>query len=177
MLHSMETEVPGTAGEIPPDSANRRSWPTPLEWTVVVLLITSLSLLIALLARNTECRSGPADSAGAYIEEPAPQGPTVSLEVDFGNGSKRGFSGLSWAKGMTGGDLMHAASRLSPGLEYEVRGSGEMTLLTSLDGVANGEGNGRYWLYEVNGLPAQVSFAVQPVAAGDRVLWVFKRPE
>ena len=115
--------------------------------------------------------------ASTYAEEPVPQGPTVSLAIDFGNGAKRQFTGLEWYEQMTVGELMSTASRRSPGLDFEVRGSGEMTLLTSLDGVANGEGNGRYWLYEVNGLPAQVSFAVQPLGAGDRVLWVFKRPE
>jgi hypothetical protein len=115
--------------------------------------------------------------AVSYTEEPSPQGLTASLAIDFGNGAKREFTDMPWDERMTVGDLMRAASLRSPGLAYEVRGSGEMTLLTSLDGVANGEGNGRYWLYEVNGLPAQVSFAVQPLAAGDRVLWVFKRPE
>ena len=49
--------------------------------------------------------------------------------------------------------------------------------LISLDGVGNGTADGRFWLYEVNGKPGEVSFAIQPVAAGDRVLWVFKRPE
>ncbi len=115
--------------------------------------------------------------ARPYTESPPSQGPTASLAIDFGNGVKREFSAVSWKEGMTAGDLMKAASLLSPGLAYEVRGSGEMTLLTSLDGVANGAGDGRYWLYEINGRHAKVSFAVQPLVSGDRVLWVFKQPE
>lgn len=178
MLHSMETEVPGTAGQSRPAQANRRRWPTPLQWAVVILLIATLSLLIALMARSTDHgRPAAADLARSYAEEPAPQGPTTSLTIDFGNGAKHEFTGMPWEERMTVGDLMHAASLRSPGLNYKVQGSGEMTLLTSLDGVANGAGDGRYWLYEINGRHAKVSFAVQPLSAGDRVLWSFKKPE
>jgi hypothetical protein len=174
----METEVPGTASESQPKTAKRGVSPSPLRWAVVIVLIATLSLLIALVANSTDYgRRNPADSTRAYIEERAPQGPTVSLAIDFGNGSKREFTGIAWSQGMTAGELMHAASSISPGLKYEVRGTGEMTLLTSLDGVANGAGAGRYWLYEINGRPGDVSFAIKPLAPGDRVLWVFKRSE
>jgi hypothetical protein len=173
MLHSMETEVPGTASESQSETAKRGFWPFPIEWAVVLLLIVTLSLLIA---HNR--RTNPAgDVSRAYTEKAAPQGATVSLTIDFGNGAKREFTGVEWSPGMTAGDLMHAASLMSPGLKYEVRGTAKMTLLTSLDGVANGSGAGRYWLYEINGRPADVSFAVKPLEPGDRVLWVFKRPE
>ena len=169
----METEVPGTASESQPETAKRGFGLSPLQWTVVVLLIAAFSLLIALVSVSTDDgRRNPADT-----EKPAPQSPTVSLVIDFGNGAKREFIGIAWSQGMTAGELMHAASLISPGLKYEVRGTGDMTLLTSLDGVANGAGAGRYWLYEINGRPADVSFAVKPVEPGDRVLWVFKRSE
>jgi hypothetical protein len=78
---------------------------------------------------------------------------------------------------MTVADVLEAAASFRPGLKYTQQGSGELALLTSVDGVANGMPVGRFWLYEVNGRPGEVSFAVQRLNSGDRVLWAFKAPE
>ena len=99
------------------------------------------------------------------------------MKIDFGNGVTHEIKNIRWLEGMNVESLMTLAARVSPGFQFEMSGSGEMTMLTSLDGVANGEGNGRYWLYSVNDKPGEVSFAVQPLAAGDRVLWKFSGPE
>ena len=178
MLHSMETDERGTADAPRAEKVNRRWRFGPLELAVALLLVGLLAMGVAMLARPTD--SGQSEERAivdAYVETPPPNGQTVSLGVDFGNGVKREFTGVAWAEGMTVGKLMEAAARMTPPLEYKVRGSGKMTFLTSLDGVANGEGAGRYWLYEVNGLLADVSFAVKPLAPGDRVLWLFKQAE
>jgi hypothetical protein len=178
MLHSMESDERGT-GEAPrAETVNRRWRFGPLEIAVALLLVALLAMGVTLLTRPTDSGQSEARAvAGAYVETPPPNGPTVSLGVDFGNGVKREFNGVAWTEGMTVGKLMDAAAQMTPPLEYKVRGSGKMTFLTSLDGVANGEGAGRYWLYEVNGQLAEMSFAVKPLAPGDRVLWVFKQAE
>jgi hypothetical protein len=177
MLHSMESDERGTADMQRAETANRRWRLGPLE-IALVLQLALLVLGVALLARRTDSGEPKGRAAtGAYVELPPPAELAVSLGVDFGNGVKREFTGVAWADGMTVGKLMEAAARMTPPLEYKVRGSGKMTFLTSLDGVANGEGVGRYWLYEVNGQLADVSFAVKPLASGDRVLWIFKEAE
>ena len=177
MLHFMEIEASETAAVNAAETANRRRL-APLEVTVAILLIALLSLGIVLLVRSNDARHPAATGISqAYKETSPPNGPTVSLGVDFGNGVKREFTGVAWAEGMTVGKLMEAAARMTPPLKYKVRGSGKMTFLISLEGVANGEGAGRYWLYEVNGQLADVSLAVRPLAPGDSVLWAFKPAE
>jgi hypothetical protein len=178
MLHSMESDERGTAEAHRPETAIRRWRLGPLEIAVALLLAALLAMGVALLAKPTNTSEQALGSSGnAYEETPPPTGPTVSLGVDFGNGVRREFTRIAWADGMTVGKLMEAAARMTPPLEYKVRGSGEMTFLTSLDGVANGGGASRYWLYEVNGHLAEVSFAVKPLAPGDRVLWIFMQAE
>lgn len=179
MLHSMESQAPGTAGPNRPESgeAPRRSCPTPLETIAGALVVATVALALAWAMRSGDRARGDAGGEVAYVETPAAAGPTVSLAIDFGNGVEHRYAGIAWKEGMTAADAMAAARGMSPPLAYATRGSGEMTLLTSLDGVTNGAGDGRYWFYEVNGRRGEVSFAVQPLAAGDRVLWTFKKPE
>jgi hypothetical protein len=174
----MESDERGTADTRRAEMANRLWRLGPLEIAVVLLLVALLAMVVALLAKPSDTvEPAVGSSTIAYKETPPPNGPTVSLEVDFGNGVNREFTGIAWTEGMTVGKLMEAAANMTPPLDHKVRGSGKMTFLTSLDGVANGEGAGRYWLYEVNGQLAEVSFAVKPLAPGDRVLWIFKQPE
>lgn len=78
---------------------------------------------------------------------------------------------------MTVGDLMREATAFRPGIEFTHSGEGEMSFLTSIEGVANEGPEGRSWVYDVGGRKAHVSYEVQPLAAGERVLWAFKRPE
>jgi hypothetical protein len=148
---------------------------------LVLVAAIALSTLLLVFGRPKQA-NGPesqsaADASGEAWTPPAsPEAETVSLAVDFGNGSHRSFD-LPWSAGMTVGDLLQLARDLRPGLQFTQQGADKLAMLTSLDGVGNGTADGRFWLYEVNGKSGEVSFAVQPVAAGDRVLWVFKRPE
>lgn len=175
----MKPDSLGPAGDPPRDcfEPRRWAWPTPLEFSVGAMLIAILALTLTWTVRRDDAFRSAEDAKIAYAEAPPPAGPTVSLTIDFGNGVERRFSGIAWKEAMTAADVMQAARRMSPGLNYEVRGTGEMSLLNSLDGVLNGAGDGRYWFYEVNGQRGEVSFAAHPIAAGDRVLWTFKKPE
>jgi hypothetical protein len=148
---------------------------------VLIVALAAASWLLTSF-RNAE----PGDSEGALVDAPAgdnwtvpPEAglETVSLEVDFGNGARREYAALPWREGMTVGDQMRLAQAYRPGLRFSSTGQGELTLLTSLDGVANEGPGGRSWFYELDGQAAQQSYEVQPLAAGERVLWVFKRSE
>jgi len=174
--HSMETRLAGTASQ---QSGDRRSvWALPMV-LAGALGVTAL-LLVIFRQRPAEPpadASARAAAATSWTPAPPPQIPTASLTIDFGNGVRREFERVPWKAGMTIGDLLRAARNMAPGVTFTQQGEGKMALLTSIDGVANGAADGRFWLYDVNGRPGEVSFDLHPVAAGDRVLWVFKQAE
>lgn len=121
--------------------------------------------------------AGGTNPSTAVWTPPAAAGETVALEIDFGNGARREYAALPYRDGMTVGDALRQARDFGPGLPFTHQGEGELSFLTSLDGVTNQGPGGRFWLYQVDGQRADVSYEVQPLAAGERVLWQFKEPE
>jgi hypothetical protein len=130
-------------------------------------------------AAGPHAPAGAANAAESWSPSPPPEPstPTAALAIDFGNGARREFERLPWHEGMTVGDLMRAARTTRPAVAYETRGEGAATFLVSLEGVANEQAGGRNWLYRVGDQPGDASFEVKPLAAGDRVLWEFRRGE
>lgn len=127
--------------------------------------------------RDASRATGTAEETSAAWTPPAAAGETVALEIDFGNGARREFAALPYRDGMTVGDALRLARDFGPGLAFTRQGEGELSFLTSFDGVANQGPGGRFWLYQVDGERADVSYEVQPLAAGQRVLWQFTEPE
>lgn len=152
-------------------------WALPL--VLAVALAATGWLLLSFRNGSVEGpKEATAPASGDNLTAPpAPDEQTVGLEISFGNGARREIVRLPWREGMTVGDLMRRAAAFRPGIEFTHTGQGEMSFLTSIDGVANEGPEGRSWIYEVGGKKAKVSYEVQPLAAGERVLWVFKRPE
>lgn len=146
------------------------------------MLAVSLALASWLLmtVRDTPQGASGVSSAAEQASPwtpPAASAETVALEIDFGNGARREYAALPYREGMTVGDALRLARDFGPGLPFTHQGEGELSFLTSLDGVANQGPGGRFWLYQVDGRRADVSYEVQPLAAGERVLWQFKEPE
>lgn len=161
----------------PPEqpAVNGRPWALPLVLLAALAMATGLLLKF----RPPQTPSPATDSSLAtdgWTSPPMAAQLTATVAVDFGNGARRELA-LPWNAGMTVGDLMAAAEAHRPGLRVSRQGSGPMTLLTSIDGVANQGPGGRAWLYRVNDRPGETSYAIHPLAAGDRVLWVFSPPE
>jgi hypothetical protein len=174
----MEIDSPGPAA--PDRGAGAPRGDRALPWVLLVAVAVVGGLLIAY--RPVTPPTGPhaataaaSDDAG-WTPAPQPQGETVSLTIDFGNGARRVWT-LPWVAGMTVGDLMQRARDFRPGIAFDQRGAGEMSFLTSLEGVGNETGNGRYWLYSVDGRHGEVSFSIQPLEPGAVVLWEFRRGE
>ncbi|BBO36556.1 DUF4430 domain-containing protein [Lacipirellula parvula] len=173
----METPAPSPVSQLPSTSPTGRPWALPL--VLAVAFATTGWLLVSF--RNSSHEGPPSATPAAGAENltaaPEPGVETASLEIRYGNGARREIAALPWHEGMTVGDLMRLAQKFRPGIEFTHTGKEEMSFLTSLDGVANEGADGRFWVYDVGGRKAQVSYEVQPLAAGERVLWVFKRPE
>jgi hypothetical protein len=175
-LFSMECQTDSPAVE--PGPAGGNSWTLPLVLAASLAITATLLVAFRREFSDGERRAGGAQESKSSWSSPLdPASETVALEIDFGNGAVREFAALAWREGMTVADLMAEAARFSPGIRYTQQGEGAMALLTSLDGVANGAPADRFWLYEVNGQPGTVSFAMHKLSAGDRVLWAFKPPE
>jgi len=173
----METAPSRTVGGQRPVDVPSRTWTLPL--VLAMALGVTIAIIVFRQKQGELPANGvePAASAARWTPPPEPQVQTVSLVIDFGNGVRREFTALPWRAGMTVGDLMGAARQFHPGVVFTQQGEGKMALLTSLDGVANGAADGRFWIYEVDGRPGEVSFEVQPLTAGQRTLWAFKPPE
>lgn len=97
---------------------------------------------------------------------------SVKLVIRYGDGVEKHFTALEWREGMTVLDAMKAAQDHPRGIKFEYAGKGEKAFLSSIDGVSN-EGDGRNWIYRVNGEKGDRSFAIKTIAAGDVVDWTF----
>jgi len=74
---------------------------------------------------------------------------------------------------MTAVDALAAAKKHPHGITFEKRGRGASTLVTQIDDLKN-EGDGKNWLYSVNGKTARVGAGAYQLKSGDAVLWEFK---
>ena len=98
---------------------------------------------------------------------------TVSLIVDYGNGFERRYTALRWTENMTALDATRLASKHKQGFAILVKGSGATAFVTAIDGVEN-EGQGKNWMYGVNGKKGDRSSGVYKLSASDVVKWTFE---
>jgi len=151
----MEPEQPSTGG-----SSVGEGWVFPALLAIVLLV----AMAVAQLRSKGEPQWSPA---------PQPQGETVGLTIDFGNGARQQFEALPWHEGLTVEKLMHEAAAYRPGIHFTQQGEGEAGFLQSIEGLKNQGGSGRNWTYEVNGRYAERGFCLQKLEPEDRVLWKF----
>jgi hypothetical protein len=140
------------------------------------LLLVSVLVVVALLARNRGTRESTESDLGRPGESVLAAGQTVSLAIDFGDG-RRAYAAQPVRDGMTVRDLLASAGGSSGGAKFAQQGSGDRALLTELNGVKNEGAGGRNWTYTVNGKFADRSFAIYKLRPGDEVLWTFAEPK
>lgn len=114
-------------------------------------------------------------TTGASAADPAQD--TVSLTIDFNDGCQLRFTRLAWSDEMTALDSLAAAEKHARGVKYKVRGTGAIAFVTELDSLANEGGNGRNWMFKVNGKISKVGAGSQEIEPGDHVEWLFVRYE
>ena len=144
------------------------------DWYFPLLLVVALLILLAFAGQVSHPPPpGPTSTTDAWTPSPQPEGETVRLTIDFGNGTTKGFAALPWQAEMTVADLLEAARSFRPGIRYTQIGSGETGFLSTLDGLANEGAGGRNWLYRVDGRHAHLSFCLEKLEPGMHVLWSF----
>jgi hypothetical protein len=109
--------------------------------------------------------------------ELAPEGqPAIELVIDYGDGVEKRFTRIPHKEGMTAIDALTFADGHPRGIRFQRAGSGEAALVTGIDDLNNqAGGDGKNWLYRVNGKLADKSAGVYVLAPGDVILWRFEK--
>jgi len=172
-MEPKQSGTDGTEHETPQKGDRGGGWQFPVLLAVLLLGLVT----VAIRTPRWQAPHGQAlrmpGSAAAWKPSPQPTGETVSLSIDFGNGTKKEFTALSWRPEMTVADLMEAARQFRPGLRFTQIGAGGSGFLSSLDGLANQGAGGRNWIYQVDGQHAHVSFCLEKLEPGTHILWTF----
>jgi hypothetical protein len=161
----MKTDAMGTG------RGGERSSREDRPWTLPFVLVAAIAIAGVWLAIRKTPSESAAEKRVGWTAAAGDQ--AASLSIDYGNGARREFAALPWTDGMTVAGVMQQAREFHPGIQFTQQGEGEMAMLTSLDGVVNDAGLGRFWIYEVDGKAGDVSFAVQRVEPGQQVRWVY----
>ena len=121
-----------------------------------------LILLITLLADDKPA-SGFAEGSAKNID----------LVIQFDNDFEKHYSKIRYSKNMTVLQAMQQMQKHPHSTSFKTRGKGKLTFLYELDSIAN-QGNGRNWIYYVNGQRATIGIGARILQPGDRVLWKFE---
>jgi hypothetical protein len=103
---------------------------------------------------------------------------TVVLEVDFGEEKRPKSVDVVCSPDSTVLLSLERAQQLNK-ITFKHRGTGETVFVTSIDGIENEGGDGKNWIYKVNGKLGDKSAGVFFVKPGDKISWSFgsKPPE
>lgn len=97
----------------------------------------------------------------------------VTVILRYGDGYEQRYTQIEWKKGMTVLDAMTKMRAHPRGVKFEYTGSGELAFLTQIDGIKN-QGEGRNWLFEVNGKLGDKSFGAVVVEPSAEIVWKFE---
>ena len=133
--------------------------------------MAALVVIVVVRFQHQDRSTRRADEAAQHVAS----GGIVQLEIDYGDGVQKRLTSLPWRAEMTVADAMELAAAHQRGIRYNQEGVGANALLVSIDGLEN-EGGGassRNWIYRINGVQGDRSFAVYELQSGDTVLWSF----
>jgi hypothetical protein len=101
-------------------------------------------------------------------------GPTVQLVFDYDDGAEKRIA-VPWQEGQTVLDAMVQATVHPRGIAFEQRGEGKNAMIVRIDDLANQQagGEGKNWIYRVNGKLADRGCGEWTLRPGDVVLWRF----
>lgn len=151
-----------------------------IERYLLRAILGGLVVLVLLLGFAWwQARHAPGTTRAGASGAAVPTSTTITLVIDFGDGTQRRFTDLAFAPGMTVVDAMRAAAAHARPLVFESKGSGPGAIITSIEGIRD-EGAGtnpgaaRAWQYWVNAAYGETSAVTAALKAGDRVSWAFR---
>ena len=141
----------------------------------LLLALAFLALLLAFAWWQT--RNAPA--TGRAPAAVAPASSSITLVIDFGDGTQRRFTDLPFSPGMTVLDAMSAAAAHARPLAFESKGSGPGAIITSIEGIRDegarsAPGTARAWQYWINAAYGETSVGAGALHPGDRVSWAYR---
>ena len=98
---------------------------------------------------------------------------TVILQFDYGNGFSKQYKTISLSRGDTVLDAMKSMQKHPQKIPFKTRGSGELTFIFEIDMIRN-EGNGKNWMFYVNGQRANVGVGAYKLQANDLIAWKYE---
>jgi hypothetical protein len=103
----------------------------------------------------------------------APAADTVKLVIDYGDGAELHFPALTWRDGITALDVLTLAQKHPHGVKFRHRGTGAHAKVEQIGYLTN-QGDGKNWIFSVNGKQGEVSSGIHMLKRGDTVLWKFQ---
>ena len=139
---------------------------------VILAALVILALLLGFAAWHTRHQKAAAVAA-------TPMSTTVSVLVDFGDGSQNRITDLAFTSDMTVVDAMKLAGTHPRPLASEIKGTGDRAQLMSIDGqrdegIQKGVAAARCWQYWVNAQYGMTSIGIAKLQPGDRVSWAYR---
>lgn len=106
--------------------------------------------------------------------EQTPEAQTVSVMLDFGDGTVRSFQNVPVGNAKNVFDIMKTLSETGNGFVFKYKPPGQYGIM--IDQIGNkvaGDEGGKYWLFWVNNGEAMQSADNTPLKAGDVIEWKF----
>ena len=121
--------------------------------------------------------ASPVPSEAPVVSPNTTESPdTVSVMLDFGDGTVRTFHGVNREEHATVFALMKALSETGNGFVFQYQPPGEYgTLVETIGNKKGGEDGGKFWLFWVNNVLAEQAADRTPLAPGDVIEWKFVR--
>lgn len=97
----------------------------------------------------------------------------IDLVIQFDNDFEKHYSKIRYTQEMTVLNAMQQMQKHPRATPFKVRGKGTSTFLFEIDSIAN-QGNGKNWIYYVNGKRATVGIGAKKLNPRDHILWKYE---
>ena len=122
-------------------------------------VIEHSTIIVVLFAFAVGCGGGAEKASTETIH--------VAVEIEFGEGEEDVRAELSLDGSVTVADAINQINAVN----FEIKGSGSMMFVESIDDVATSAGEG--WTYTINGEWANEGIGTKRLSDGDVVRWTF----
>lgn len=98
---------------------------------------------------------------------------TIVLEFEYGNGFSKQFKSIGISQGDTVLDAMNTMQKHPQKIPFKSRGNGKLVFIYEIDLMKN-QGNGKNWMFYINGRRAKIGVGAYNLKANDHVVWKYE---